>query len=674
MLRSRFGFGILISSMRCFPFLSRPLIPASVLAFVVLFLQGCGIASYVGDFISRTYDNTVAYFNIYYNASRIFSEAEQELAVAERVNRAKGLPSLAQTGAPTTIKQKFNVVIDKCSNILAFHQESALVDDALFLIGKSYFYQGEYVKAERKFAELIAQYPTSNVRLEADLWLLRCMAMLNRPDDVIQQAPELVANAASHADVVGEMHRVLAGCYEKKNDVSKALEHYQKAIDILHDEEARSEARKSLADLLFQSGAYKQAAAEYLKMSAATGDTYLEYFGLLQAARCYRLSGMHDEALRLVEEVQDNFRFNQYLDAILLERARILAARGDFVDAVEEYAYVDTVYSKTEAGARAAFERAQILEEKLGDYSAAWVAYARAGAGQVAEISIAGRRKSSAFNSYFETHTEVGRLDSLLRGGAGETVDSANQPVLTDGARDSLRQLRAKAFYKLGELFYSELNRPDSSVSYYLEALRIYRDSSMTPRALFVLADLARSFPKIIPQSSVDWYGELVREYPSSPYAQEARRILGQGPTHHGRDPAEEQYAVIENKIIAGRYREALGELRELARTYPLSPVAAKSLYAIGWIYEHHLAKPDSALRYYKLLLDSYSGTLYASAVKGKVTPMDGVAQPDTSVVKQNISPQQPAVPVREDDDVRSGRRQQSNQSVKKKDDKREDQ
>jgi tetratricopeptide (TPR) repeat protein len=664
-----------------FRYISSEMLPSrfpSILRFPLFIITlaistpGCAITRFVGEGLSRMYENTVAYFNIYYNANKLFREAEGELLEAERANRAKGLPGLAQTGVPAATKQKFNVVIDKCSNILAFHQESALVDDALFLIGRSYYYQAEYVKAERKFAELVGQFPTSDLRPHAEIWLLRSMAMLSRHDDVIRQATSVLENLKSRPALMGEVYRTVASCYEKKDDLPRASENLQKALELLEDDDTRTETQKSLADLFFRAEDYRHAAPAYLKLSAMTGDDYLEYYGTIQAARCYRLTGLHDAALRLVDELRDNFRFSQYLDAILLERARILAARGAYAEAVEEYAFVDTVYSKTESGVRAAFEAAQLLEEKLGNYPAAWVNYARAGVGSVAEVSGTSRRKSAAFNNYFEAQKQISRLDSLVDLNAQANPDSADNSRADPGVRDSLKQLRAKLYYTLGELFYSEFNRPDSSVVYYRRALEGYRDTVMTPRAFFVLADLARLVPEGASRSSDEWYRQLVQEYPASPYSAEARKILGVQPTmQQQQDPAAEMFYEIERKIESRRYSEALLDLHVLTKRFPTSAFAAKSLYTIGWLYEYRLANPDSALGYYKLLLERYGGSLYASAVKEKLSPADGIAQPqsDTSAVKQDLSSPQTVPQVKDDDDLRTIRRQtpQSDQTTRKK-------
>ena len=139
----------------------------------------------------------VTYFNGYYNARILFNDAEDEIKTAALLTRGKEIPAAQANQIPATAKQKFGQVIDKCSNILAFHPTSSLVDNALLLIGKSFFYQMEYLKAERKFAELLAQFPNSSLALEAQLWYARSEEKLGKLNDGIRLSDAIVLTAAN---------------------------------------------------------------------------------------------------------------------------------------------------------------------------------------------------------------------------------------------------------------------------------------------------------------------------------------------------------------------------------------------------------------------------------------------------------------------------------------------
>ena len=66
---------------------------------------------------------------------------------------------------------------------MQFNSNSSYVDDALMILGKSFYYQKNYLKARRKFEELISTQPESDYILEATLWIGKCdMRLKNYPD------------------------------------------------------------------------------------------------------------------------------------------------------------------------------------------------------------------------------------------------------------------------------------------------------------------------------------------------------------------------------------------------------------------------------------------------------------------------------------------------------------
>src|SRR5690606_19075765 len=126
----------------------------AVLAALVLVsgLSGCG------RLLGQRYDNFTAYYNTFYNAKREFSREEEQLLRAERpVERDRYLTLFIepepQSGAGRS--GGFAKAIEKGADLLRDHPESKWVDDALLLIGKAYFYQGNFSGAEQKFRETI---------------------------------------------------------------------------------------------------------------------------------------------------------------------------------------------------------------------------------------------------------------------------------------------------------------------------------------------------------------------------------------------------------------------------------------------------------------------------------------------------------------------------------------
>ena len=204
----------------------------------------------------------VSYFNGYYNAKNLFNEAEDEIKTAALLSRGKEVPSAQANQIPASAKQKFGQVIDKCSNILAFHPSSSLVDNALLLIGKSFFYQMEYLKAERKFIELLAQFPKSPLAVETQLWYARSEEKLGKLPEGIQLSTAVIAAAQKDNDneMETQAHKLLGVLYNRLDQTDKSIAEYEKIIATSTDDVEKSSAQISLGDIYFSGGQYKKAA------------------------------------------------------------------------------------------------------------------------------------------------------------------------------------------------------------------------------------------------------------------------------------------------------------------------------------------------------------------------------------------------------------------------------
>mgnify|MGYP001359596270 CR=1 FL=1 len=216
------------------------------------------------------------------------------------------------------------------------------------------------------------------------------------------------------------------------------------------------------------------------------------------------------------------------------------------------------------------------------------------------------------------------------------TGASATSLLLQKPRKDSLVATLGRLAFYLGELFYAELDVPDSTFYWLNQSLKLGVDSVKAPRALYVLSEVARSSSDRRYGEEEDLYWIIADKYPKSVYAEEARIALGYRPTLTKEDPAAPVYAVAESLMYAGQYKKALDSLGRIVRNFPDSPLVPKSRYTMGWIYENHLANPDSALSQYKTLAQKYVTTKYGLAAQRRIPPADSLVQPAADSAKNS--------------------------------------
>lgn len=612
-------------------------------------LAGCAPSA----FFPPRFDNQIAYFNIYYNASRLFKEAIFEIENTEKSQRERGLP--LQREISHNVRQKLTAVIEKCSRLLMYYPKSKWVDDALMLIGKSYYYMGEYPKAARKFTELLTQLPNSNLALEAHMWLGKTF----RRDNDFDQAARVLKSAAEAAiaqredEVAAQALLVLGEVHTERKSFQEAIAAYQELINRTDEDKLKAVASFRTGELYEKTEDYAKAAKAFRRVLAFKPEPYYRYAAQLRyAVNATRLS-QYDEALKVLRGLLKDNSNAAFLPDILLEIANTLRASGDIEHAIEAYVTVDTACAKTEAAAKALYQLGLLYEKTLRNYHAADTNYVRARSEYPpSEVSSLAARRAENLRRYFLLKEAIRRDDSLLfreyqaQTKASEITSVENEESTSAGdsasddttgrlhfeiwgiakqsaAMDNLRSSLARHTYELGTLFFLDLEEPDSALFWCNQTVVLSPDSELVARALYTIADIHRTYKPDDTSALDSIYNRIISDYPQTTYADEVRRILGMEVTKTANDPAADVYREAEKLIEAKRTDEAIALLQKLIKDYPESPLAPKARYAIGWIYENIENRPDSALANYRVLLARHPSSTYAAVAGKKVAEVE---------------------------------------------------
>ena len=114
-----------------------------------------------------------AYFNKLYNAKKKYRDAKQTPIPSD------GSISRSQV-------KMYDEVIEKCQDLLQIYPNSRWVDDAVLLIGKSYYEQREYTKAIQTFEALAADFPDSELNEQAREYLARSYIGNEEPGKAVE--------------------------------------------------------------------------------------------------------------------------------------------------------------------------------------------------------------------------------------------------------------------------------------------------------------------------------------------------------------------------------------------------------------------------------------------------------------------------------------------------------
>jgi len=185
-----------------------------IVFFPLALLNGCGV-----------WEDFTTYFNLYYNTTDLFEEAEKTIKEQKR-----DLFSSEELPIPGTTNTQLTKVIEKSSKILQFNPESAYVDEALLILGKSFYYQKNYLKALRKFQELIATQPESDLRLETELWIGKTQIKLKEYPDALAQLKSVREKAIEDGE-----DEFIKDAYIEEIIYRNKIEEFQTAIALCNE-------------------------------------------------------------------------------------------------------------------------------------------------------------------------------------------------------------------------------------------------------------------------------------------------------------------------------------------------------------------------------------------------------------------------------------------------------
>ncbi len=609
------------------------------------------------------WDTFSAYFNTYYNARRVFDEAEAEIWQ---------LPEFKDTGRNLMViftpqqgtRTKFTSVIEKCSKLLQYHPESNLVDDALFMVGMSYFYQNEFQKAERKFKELMDGYASSDLEPDARLMLAISYFKMNDRTSASTVALQVVdlAGKAGEDGLVAGAAMVLGEIELEAKNYAQAGKYFMQAGDLGETAEKRSQAFFKVAEMYELEQNYKEAESAYRKAGNLSNVYTGDFRGRFGAARMMARQGDFGDAHDELFDLRDNINFREFFGEIDVEIGNVYRDSGELEDAIDQYRYVDSLaaYSRSIAAANAQYALGQIYEKKFSQYDSARVFYDRGrSAPPQAEVAPLLIRQSDILGRFLSHRAEITKLDSIRRvlltkrdtvAVAKDTTvavkdttsidttglarsDSAAVRVPVPAAPpapaalslDTVNVRLAGHIDELAGIFYTGLALPDSARKWYRRLLADFPESRPAPRALYILARIEAEDSTGTPGVADSLYHEILRRFPSSPFADEARRLLGLAPVPKSDDPAEVTYSDGVTLMQAGENLAAIDTFKAVVSRYPASPVASRALYAAGWIYENNIDNPDSAAAAYEQLVVLFPSSVYAVRVRPRVAEVQAV-------------------------------------------------
>lgn len=387
-----------------------------ILLMVMLGASGCK------SIFKTRWSNFNAYYNTFYNAERYYKLGYDK--VEKRVDPINPERPIRIHKRPnSTLDADFENAILKGADVLRDFSDSKWVDDALLLIGKSYFFQGQYFSADMKFQELLSATNSVSMRQQGVIWRGRFFLESEQYETGIAYLnnmlfdEELRWRGAEEADV----RLLLAQLHAELEEWPQAEEQLVTGL-----EDARG--RQILANGWFLLGQIRErmddevgALTAYSRVPRFNPDYAMVYNAKRKQAEISRETGRLDEALKLfIDMSRDDKNFDE-LAELNYEIGRTYQLLEDYARAERYYYDVLRYTIKTptvETKAKTYYGLAEVNKDYYLDYFVAAAYYDSAATSgkdldklpswfDASELSL-------SYNTYKRLAIEAHEADSLL--------------------------------------------------------------------------------------------------------------------------------------------------------------------------------------------------------------------------------------------------------------------
>lgn len=381
-----------------------------------LFVLGCG------NSLKNSWNDFRAYYNTYYNAQENFRAGIQKI---------QEQPISIDPMEPVRIHQEpvqagnsdFQKAIDKGAKILRKFPASKWADDALLLIGKSYYYRQEFYPALQKFEELRNVSAAPKMEQSAIIWKGRTQLDL-----------KLYSEGASFLE--SELNVYPNDWSSERKAEIKALagehhamqENWEQSSDFLSEAVTGIANKKLLGRTLFLYGQvlerlerYGEAYFAFSRVSENFPGFEYIFWARFKQADVARKDGNLDEAIAIYEELRNDDKNMHRRNELTFEIARTLEMKGKAAEAETLYKkllYSDRAQQKRSIKADIYYRLGKIYSDQYDNYQVASAYFDSSSTTSDALKRIDDTEDpqslADAFGRYTRLQQTINRADSLL--------------------------------------------------------------------------------------------------------------------------------------------------------------------------------------------------------------------------------------------------------------------
>ncbi|MEO0131563.1 MAG: tetratricopeptide repeat protein [candidate division WOR-3 bacterium] len=486
-----------------------------------------------------------AYFNTFYNAQKYYKEGQEKLLTN-----------------PGQAKASFEKAIEKSAKVISKYPRSRYVPNALFIIGMSYYYLGEYSKAIAKFDNLLLIFPETKLNYQVNYYYAQALIANRDYENALVRLKELIRDETQKipgslkAEVLyklAELHYLREEYQEAQNVLTQLITEYPKSVVYFPALVSLGKVQQALGNYSDATATYKKGQTlierRYPKVVLDTLSVYNEL--LVNLAKVYIIAGQESLGRAMLDKLvsEDSLKSTQKTlnDEVYLSLGKLFTQMNNLNEANK--------YFKKVKSPPAVIEAQWFLAnnyETQGQFDSAYHYYQ----------AVLTRRETTNFTTQAKIRLELLKsLKDTTVANIGLKIDSSRKIVnivnipendannnLEDTSfsdvtktllsQDSLKNVyeinpdSAKIQFQLAEIYHLNLKDYTKALVEYEKVYLKYPKSSYAPKALLAQAWIYKNIFGADSSNNNDHLKYetilkiIIKEYPNTEYAREAQKML----------------------------------------------------------------------------------------------------------------------------------------------------
>ncbi|MBT5750015.1 MAG: hypothetical protein HOI39_02690, partial [Flavobacteriales bacterium] len=314
---------------------------------MILLLFSAGCSTKKKSWVNRQFHNTTAKYNGYFNGNESVKKGIKKLEESFTDDYTAILP-VFKTGDLKKSKKthsymdkaikKGSVVIQRHSMKIKGKEYCKWIDENYLMVGKSYFYKGEFEDAIKTFSFIKNEYKKNEIQFDASLWLIR--ALVEKQDFMTAEVElnELTNNRKFPKKLNIDLAKISADFYLQQANYPLALEQLVKIDKLIKRKSKKVRYNYIMAQLYQQHTNYRSAKNKYEQVLASSPEYEMVFNAKMNLARLLDSGSRDTQKMRqnLLKMTKDD-KNKEYLDQIYFTLAEMDINNSDTLAAIDNY-------------------------------------------------------------------------------------------------------------------------------------------------------------------------------------------------------------------------------------------------------------------------------------------------------------------------------------------------